>query len=315
MFHYTILQWFFFFFLYCFLGWCFESTYVSIKDRRLTNRGFMRGPLLPIYGSGATMMLVVSAPFKDNIVLTYLAGCVGATALEYVTGVTMEALFHVRYWDYSEKKFNFQGHICLSSTLAWGFFTILMTGVIHRPIEEVVLSLPIRVINIITITTLAIACADFALSLKAAIDLRIVLEKMSQAKQEMSRLHKRLDVLIAVAGEEVGLRKDGLVENIAGIKDGITDNLSDLIGGVERRLSVVKKAISEKPGEYWEKSKEELFEIRGKYSALRERINIVSSMKDFFQRDMIRSNPSMTSFEHKAELEELKKKVFENDEE
>ncbi len=68
-----------------------------------------RGPFLPLYGSGAIMMLVVSMPFQDNLVIVYIAGCIGATVLEYVTGVTMEALFKVRYWDYSKNKFNFPG--------------------------------------------------------------------------------------------------------------------------------------------------------------------------------------------------------------
>lgn len=92
MFGYNGFQWLFFFYLYCFLGWCFESTYVSLKSRKLVNRGFMRGPFLPLYGSGAIMMLVVSMPFRDNVLLTYIAGVIGATALEYVTGVVMEAL-------------------------------------------------------------------------------------------------------------------------------------------------------------------------------------------------------------------------------
>ena len=133
MYSYTMAQWLFFFYFYCFFGWCFESSYVSIKNRHPVNRGFMRGPFLPLYGSGAVMMLVVSMPFQHNLVLTYIAGCIGATVLEYVTGVVMEALFKVRYWDYSNQKFNFQGQICLSSTLAWGGLTILMTTVVHRP--------------------------------------------------------------------------------------------------------------------------------------------------------------------------------------
>ena len=97
---YTIFQWLMLFYLYCFFGWCFESTYVSLKQRHFVNRGFMRGPFLPIYGSGAIMMLVVSMPVRDSLVLTYVTGMLGATALEYVTGVAMEALFKVRYWDY-----------------------------------------------------------------------------------------------------------------------------------------------------------------------------------------------------------------------
>ena len=72
MYHYTIIQWLFFFYFYCFFGWCFESAYVSLKKRCFVNRGFMRGPFLPLYGSGAIMMLVVSMPFQDHLLLTFL---------------------------------------------------------------------------------------------------------------------------------------------------------------------------------------------------------------------------------------------------
>ena len=82
MFSYSIMQWLFFFYLYCLLGWFFESTYVSIKSTKWVNRGFMRGPFLPLYGSGAFMMLIVSRSFQHNIVLVYFAGCIVATALE-----------------------------------------------------------------------------------------------------------------------------------------------------------------------------------------------------------------------------------------
>ena len=143
------------------------------------------------------MMLVVSMPFQDNIVLTYIAGCIGATALEYVTGVAMEALFKVRYWDYSKNKFNFQGHICLSSTLTWGFFTIMMTRVIHRPIELFVMGIPKNILNYATFFLTVYIVADFALSFKTALDLRDILAKMQRVKEEMERMNKRLDVIIA----------------------------------------------------------------------------------------------------------------------
>ena len=177
MFHYDMVQWLFFFYVYCFLGWCFESAYVSVKSGKLVNRGFMRGPFLPLYGGGAIMMFVVSMPFQEKIVLTYLAGCVGATTLEYITGITMDALFNIRYWDYSDKKFNFQGHICLSSTIVWGFLTILMTRVIHRPIEMLVFAMPRNILGYVTFGLTIYIAADFALSFKAAMDLRNILCK------------------------------------------------------------------------------------------------------------------------------------------
>ena len=298
MYHYTVVQWLFFFYFYCFFGWCFESTYVSIKSRKLTNRGFMRGPFLPIYGSGAIMMLVVSMPFHDNIVLTYIAGCIGATALEYVTGVTMEALFKVRYWDYSKNKFNFQGHICLGSTLAWGVLTIVMTEFVHVPVERFVLSIPSQVLTIITLVLTVCIVADFALSFKAAIDLRNVLVKMEQAKEELVHIQKRLDVIIALANEDRENRKEEFTENVAELK-----------GSIENKLESLRHAVQTRPSEYLESVKEELLELKTKYAVNLEKQNNLSTLKDFFQRDMIRSNPSMTSVKFKEALEELKQKA------
>lgn len=295
MYHYTIIQWLFFFYFYCFFGWCFESTYVSLKSRKLTNRGFMRGPFLPLYGSGAIMMLVVSAPFQDSVILTYIAGVIGATVLEYVTGVTMEALFKVRYWDYSKNKFNFQGHICLGSSLAWGILTIAMTEYIHVPIEKFVLSVPNQALTIVTYFLTAGIFADFALSFKAAIDLRNVLIKMEQAREEMEHIQKRLDVLIAVTNEEVNNRKDGL-----------TQSFSELKTNVGEKLENAKNALMAKPGEYLESAKEELLELKTKYAVNVEYSNRLASLKDFFQRGLLRSNPTMTSIRFKDALEELK---------
>lgn len=199
-----------FFYFYCFVGWCIESTHVSIRTRKLTNRGFMRGPFLPLYGSGAIMMLVVSMPFRDSIVLTYLAGCVGATILEYITGVTMEALFKVRYWDYSNQKFNFQGHICLGTTFAWGLLTILMTEIVHVPVEKLMLSIPGRILTVVTIVLTIVIAVDFALSFKAAIDLRDILVRMEQVKQELLHIQKNLDAIFAAANAEWESRKGGM---------------------------------------------------------------------------------------------------------
>ena len=122
MYTYAWYHWITFFYLYCFFGWIFESTYVSFKQHHFVNRGFLRLPMLPLYGSGAILLLWVSLPYQDNLILVYIAGFIAATALEYVTGAVMERLFKVRYWDYSDKKFNINGYICLGSSIAWGFF-------------------------------------------------------------------------------------------------------------------------------------------------------------------------------------------------
>lgn len=87
------------------------------------------------------MMLWVSLPVRNSLIAVYFSGVIGATVLEYITGWAMERLFKVRYWDYNNQKFNLHGYICLTSSIAWGFLTILMTEVIHPPIAKAVLEI------------------------------------------------------------------------------------------------------------------------------------------------------------------------------
>lgn len=317
MYSYTIVQWFFFFYFYCFVGWCIESAYVSVKTKQLTNRGFMRGPFLPLYGSGAIMMLVVSMPFQDNIFMVYVAGCIGATILEYVTGVTMEALFKVRYWDYSNNKFNFQGHICLGTSLSWGFLTILMTEVVHVPVERFVLSIPDMVLKVVTYVLSMVIFADFALSFKAAIDLRDVLVKMEQVKEEMVHIQKRLDVMIALANQEVENRKAVLAESMNMAREEWAESMSmrieDIKAGIEKKMEQARAIIPSRDGTRMDNVQEELQNLKTKYAINVADRNRLGRLKDFFQRDLVRSNPGMTSVKFKEALEELKRRTMGKD--
>ena len=296
MIHYNVVQWLFFFYLYCFLGWCFESTYVSVKSKKLVNRGFMGGPFLPLYGSGAIMMLVVSAPFRDNLLLTYLAGVVGATALEYITGVTMEALFKVRYWDYSNQRFNYKGHICLSSSVAWGFLTILMTRVIHRPIEQFVLAIPCLALLCLTAVLTIYIAVDFTLAFKAALELRDILARMQRIKDEVERLQRRLDVIIAFNNAE---KEQKRLENEM--------SLSELSQSVRQRFASLKENIQNMPSAYGEGIREEIAELRGRFSNYVEVQKSYKEMLGFYKRALIRNNPTMVSGKFKNVLEELKR--------
>lgn len=292
-----------------------ESAYVSIEKRKLTNRGFLRGPFLPLYGCGGIMMLVVSMPFRGNFVMTYLAGCIGATVLEYVTGVVMEALFKVRYWDYSDMKFNFQGRICLGTTLAWGLLTILMTEVIHVPVEHFVLSIPDQVLKISTVIVTSFFLVDFALSFKAAIDLRNVLIMMEKVKKEMVHIQKRLDAIISQVGQGMGNDKAALTESTNAAKEewsgSMAVRIEDLKASVESKLEALKNIALTKPAGYLGNFREELLELKTKYAVNLAFRNRLGKLRDFFQRDMIRSNPGMTSKRFKEALEELQRRAHE----
>lgn len=321
MYSYTMEQWLFFFYFYCFFGWCFESVYVSLKKRHPVNRGFMRGPFLPLYGSGAIMMLLVSMPFRENVWLTYIAGCIGATVLEYVTGVVMEALFKVRYWDYSKQKFNFKGYICLSSTLVWGGLTILMTRVMHRPIERFVTAISEPVLTAVIFLLTIYIVVDFTLSFKAAVDLRDILVKMEEAKEELERIQKRLDVIIAISNEELETRRQELQakrqelqakrQELQAKRQEYEIRLDELTEGIEERLAELKCRVQNETAGLPENIKEEIFELRMKYKMSMEKRLQLKNLRDFYKRQMIKGNPTMVSKRFKDTLQELKESVDE----
>ena len=136
---YHMISWFI---VYSFLGWVWESCYVSIKSKKWVNRGFVNGPFVTIYGFGAVIVYVVLRPLSGRVVELYFLGVALATALEYITGVLMETIFHTNWWDYSDKKFNFQGKICLGSSVAWGFFTLLLFYVLQPLVSDFVEKIP-----------------------------------------------------------------------------------------------------------------------------------------------------------------------------
>lgn len=194
MYVYSLGQWLLFFFLYCFLGWVWESCYVSAKRRQWVNRGFLHGPMLPIYGTGAVIILLATIPVRDSLWLVFLLGMLAATALEYVTGAAMEALFKVRYWDYSKQPFNLNGYICLTSSLAWGAFSILLVRFLHPPVEDLVLRLPAFLVDPLAFLLTIAVTVDAVRSFQAAMDLREVLTRLTEENEDLRRFRERTEV-------------------------------------------------------------------------------------------------------------------------
>ena len=203
MYVYTPGQWALLFFFYCFCGWVWESCYVSAKQRHWVNRGFLHGPLLPIYGSGAIIILFATLPVADNFWLVYFLGMLAATALEYVVGAVMEQLFKVRYWDYTKQPFNLHGYICLTSSIAWGFFSDLLIYIIHPPIDKLLHKLPALLVNPLAAVIAVLFIMDTVKSTKAAIDLREVLTKLTEENAELRRLAKKAEAAQARTAEEL----------------------------------------------------------------------------------------------------------------
>lgn len=298
---YTVFEWLLFFYTYSFLGWVFESCYVSIRKKRWVNRGFLKGPFLPIYGGGAVMMLFVSYPFKENLILTFFAGAVGATLLELVTGMLLEAIFKVRYWDYSNQKFNYKGHICLSSTIAWGFFTIGMNEVLHPGIIGILALLPERPVRIVMGLVTCFLLTDITISVREALDLRNLLVGMEDMRKEMLLMRRRVDVIIACMDDS--FRE--FVEAHPGL-----EHMEEIYKSVEKRYVKIRQSLpsfDKMPNN----QKQELRELKEKFSQLKEKHLRLQKKGGSSLKSRILGNPSMVSKHYKLSLETLKEWIKE----
>lgn len=165
---YTIL-----FFFYSFAGWCLESLYCSIGEKRFINRGFLTGPLCPIYGTAAVILtLLIYNPFKDNALMVFILGIVFCDILEFFVSLIMEKLFAARWWDYTYEFCNLSGRICLKHTLYWGIISVVFVNVIHPYIDNLYNQINGVYLNYILIAILVIFTFDVLNAVRKAMDIR-----------------------------------------------------------------------------------------------------------------------------------------------
>ena len=155
---YHVVLWFL---AYSILGWIVESIYMSICNRKLTNRGFARGPVCPIYGVGALTVFFILRPYSGNPIQLFFMGMFLATFLEYVTALVMQKMFGMIWWDYTEKPFNYRGILCLESSVAWGFYTLALFFFLHGFVVRLVDAIPVLAGKIGGTIVLALYVVDF----------------------------------------------------------------------------------------------------------------------------------------------------------
>lgn len=250
---YHLTQWVLFFFIYSFIGWVWECCFVSVRKRRWVNRGFMYGPMLPIYGFGALAVLISTIRVRDSIPLIFLFGMVGATLLEYVTGAVMERLFNVKYWDYSNQKFNLNGYICLTSSLGWGLFSVLLVKFVHVPIEGAVLKIPTIIAEGIAFVLTVAAAVDVTQSFNDAMDLKRILAQLEESKKQIRKIQEKLKVASEEFVEDYRQRAGEFVEDY---RRRVEEHVEDYRGRAEEMAEDYKKLAEEHMDSYRQRAEE-----------------------------------------------------------
>lgn len=176
---------FLYFVIYSFLGWICETTYCAIIDKQYVNRGFLNGPFCPIYGVGALIVIMVLTPVADNIILLFLCGMIFTSILEYITGFLLEVLFDLKWWDYSDYKFNIQGRVCLLNSTLFGVLSVITVNFINPSITKLIEKIPVN-ISIWTCVILIICfLLDTTITVYKVLQLGGKLQEMNVLYQEL----------------------------------------------------------------------------------------------------------------------------------
>ena len=233
------------FFLYGFIGWGVEVVYAAVKTHALVNRGFLCGPICPIYGFGMVGLVysVNLIPLPDSgslsAVAVFFIGMALTTAIELVGGWALFKIYHIRWWDYSNMKFNLGGYICPQFSLLWGLGSVLMIKVFHPLLARGSNPMPFKVMLILDIVLFLIFAVDVGVSTAAAIGLNKYLREIDELR---ARLRVTSDKLTTVLGTgamtadtildeqklQLALAKLEGRENAAELRAEVTARVSDL---------------------------------------------------------------------------------------
>ena len=164
---YTLYELLLIFFTYAFLGWCSEVAFATLKTGGFVNRGFLNGPICPIYGFGMVIVVLCLTPLTRSWPLLFFGSMVLTTALEFFTGWVLETLFHTKWWDYTGRKFNIKGYVCLEFSILWGLACVLIMRVLHPDILSLLRRIPYKAGLVILTACILLGVIDLAATVSA----------------------------------------------------------------------------------------------------------------------------------------------------
>lgn len=195
---YTIYELLWLYLLYSFLGWCAEVALAAVSRKNFVNRGFVTGPLCPIYGTGALIFTIFLPELTGQPVFLFLGAMILASALEYITSVLLEKIFHRRWWDYSQEKFNFEGYICLKYSLIWGISSLFIMYLGNSILTTVLAFIPHLAGMILLIISFSILTCDFIGSSLAVAGMHTKQKQINDITHQMKKTSLLLENAITL---------------------------------------------------------------------------------------------------------------------
>ncbi|HAV00351.1 MAG TPA: hypothetical protein DCW47_04050 [Lachnospiraceae bacterium] len=215
--------------VFSFIGWVWESSYVSVCEKRLANRGYVMGPLCTIYGVAVAVAYIVLRPLRGQYILLFLAGTIFATVLELVTFKVMDTVFHTSWWDYTDKKFNYKGMVCLEASVLWGLCAELLFTVMIPFFDWFTSLYPKRTGEAVYTVIFFLYLIDFTIATIAAADI----------SKQIAKLEAMLDEIgAALKNSRIYSTSEEVVSKLLQLKTNLVE--ADYLRRYSKRLEVMQ---------------------------------------------------------------------------
>lgn len=207
---YNIYQLLWIFFIYSFIGWCGEVVLAAVNRHKFVNRGFVSCPLCPVYGAGAVAVSVFLPELEEQLFFLFLGGMIVAAFVEYLTGRLLELIFHKKWWDYSEQKFQLDGYVCLKNSVIWGICSVLVIRIFNPLLCRGLELLPMLLGEVLLWVLGVLLAIDFIGSGIAVLGLK----KQGRISQITEGLHRTSKILENALTERIQRRMVKAFPNI-----------------------------------------------------------------------------------------------------
>ncbi len=283
-FGYSVYQMFHMFVFWAVIGWGIEVCTLTLETGQYQNRGFLNGPLCPIYGFGVLMVVIFLRPIEDTFIPLFLTSMIICTTFEFAVGIGMEKLFNNRWWDYSHEKFNIKGYICLKISVLWGLGCVLVVKVVHPLVEIYVDWLPLKLGMLIIIVMSVLIVIDVIGSMTAVNKLNARLKQID----EITKLMLKSSVKIG-------------------------ENISHETLEIKEKYDKIALVADTKANELKEKYDNSKVEFKEKYDnskqELKEKLEKLMNYNDATAERWMKSFPNMRSVSYQDSFEKVKKSL------
>lgn len=297
-----------YFFVYGFLGWCTEVGFAAFKTHHFVNRGFLNGPICPIYGVGVTAVITVLTPYKSDIIVLYILSVVLVTVLEGLTGWAMDKIFHNKWWDYSDMPLNIGGYVCLLFSIVWGFACLFIIYFIQPLVHDVLAFIP-TIVGIVLIVILGIILiADLYVTASTIFKFNRRLAAMEKIAAEMHEISDQIGQEIFEKTIRAMDRQEASKEKLATATDEFKEKMQDTASGLKEKTQGTAFELKERALDARERSQEISEELRSRIASLHARYHESTDKPERISRRLMNAFPKMESHQYKESLEVLKKR-------